>query len=100
MFNTSHINISIHQEISDAGATGHFFLPGTPFKNTNPATNPLTINLPDGDHINSTHTCQPDIPWIPEWAKEFHIVPGIAHTTLISIKLFCNAGCNVEYDTN
>ena len=99
MFNTSHIKIAIYQAIADARETGKFFLPGTPVKNIKPATNPLTTNLPDGDHIKYTHKRQLDISCTPEEAKEAHIVPGLAHTSLVSINVLCDTGCNVEYDT-
>ena len=100
MFNTSHINIAIDQATSDAGATGHFVLPGNPVKNTKPSTNQLTINLLDGYQINSTHTCQLDIPCLPAAEKEAHIVLGLALNFFVSIKVLCNTGYNVEYDTN
>ena len=41
MFNTSNIKIVVYMAISDAGATGKFFLPGTPVKNIKPAEKPL-----------------------------------------------------------
>jgi hypothetical protein len=48
IFNVSSINIAVDQAIANAGATGHFVLPGTPVTNITPSTNPLVINLPDG----------------------------------------------------
>ena len=84
--------------VSDAGATGHFVLPGTPVTNVNISRHPLKINLPDGDCLTSTHTCTLDIPWLPNEANEAHTVPGLAHASLISIKILCDAGCKVTYD--
>ena len=86
--------------VADAAATGHFVLPGTPIKNVKIARHPLKINLPDGDCLTSTHTCTLDIPWLPNKAKEAHIVPGLSHAALISIKILCDAGCKVTYDDN
>eukprot|EP00970_Alexandrium_tamarense_P017799 scaffold11398_cov137-Alexandrium_tamarense.AAC.1 len=63
-----------------------------------PAVHPLTITLPDGQCIHSTHTCNLDIPWLPPAATKAHIVPGLAHTSLISIKQLCDNGCRVIYD--
>ena len=63
-----------------------------------PATRPIAINLPDGSVIRSTHTCRLDIPWFPSVTKMGHIVPGLAHTSLVSISVLCNAGYKVEYD--
>ena len=84
--------------VADAGVTGHFVLPGTPVTNIKIARHPLKINLPDGDFLTSTHTCTLDIPWLPKEAKEAHIVPGLAHASLKSIKILCDAGCKVTYN--
>ena len=84
--------------IADAGATGHFLLPGTPVTDVRPAKTPIRINLPDGGCIKSTHTCMLDIPWLPREARMAHIVPGLAHTSLVSMSVLCDAGCRVEYD--
>ena len=87
-----------HWGIGDAGATGTFLLPGAPVKNLRAATTPLKILLPDGGVIKSTHQCHLDIPWLPNEATKAHIVPGLAHTSLISIKQLCDNGCTVVYD--
>ena len=65
--------------IADAGATGHFMMMGAPVVNMKPATKPITIKLPDGKDIQSTHTCNLNIPWLPPQMTEAHIVPGMAH---------------------
>ena len=98
MFNTSSIKIAVDRVIADAGATGHFMIPGAPVIDIKPATKPLIINLPDGETIQSTHTCKLNIPWLPEAATRAHIVPGLAHTSLVSIKVLCDAGCEVQYN--
>ena len=84
--------------IADAGATGHFVMAGAPVINVKPTTNPIRITLPDGQTIMSTHTCNLNIPWLPDFMTEAHIVPGMAHSSLISIKKFCDGGCKVMYD--
>ena len=95
---TNNINIPKAMGIGDSGATSHFVLPGTPVKNVQITTSPLKINLPDGEQIMSTHTCELDVPWLPEAARKAHIVPGLAHSLLISIKILCDAKCTVEFD--
>ena len=62
IFNTSNIKIAVDMAIADAGATGHFVLPGAPMLNKRVAKNPIVINLPDGEQIRSTHTCELDLP--------------------------------------
>eukprot|EP00978_Attheya_sp_CCMP212_P039296 scaffold203118_cov35-Attheya_sp.AAC.1 len=61
--------------VADAGATGHFMIPGAPIKNVKPTINPIVINLPDRSQIRSTHTCELDNPALPEAARQAHIVP-------------------------
>ena len=94
------MKIAKNMAVADAGVTGHFVLPGTPVTNAKVARHPLKINLRDGDFLRSTHTFTLDIPWLPNDAKEAHIVPGLAHAYLIYIKILCDAGCKVIYDDN
>ena len=97
-YTTAQLKIAKNMALADAGATGQFVLPGTPVTNIKIARHPLKINLPDGDCLTSTHICTLDIPWLPNEAKEAHIFPGLAHASLISIKILCDAGCKVTYD--
>ena len=46
-YTTAQLKIVKNMAVADAGATGHFFLPGTPVTNIKIARNPLKINLPD-----------------------------------------------------
>ena len=66
--------------MADAGATGHFVLPGAPVMDLRSVTNSLVINLPDGEVMKCTHTCKLNLPWLPDKMREAHIVPGSAHT--------------------
>ena len=84
--------------LSDSGATGHFLIKGSPAVNIKPATKPITITLPNGKSIQSTHTCNLDIPWLPSHMTEARIVPGLAYASLISTRKFCDAGCKVMFD--
>lgn len=72
--------------IGNAEASGTFLMPGAPDLNLKRAEKPLTIHLPNGNAITSMHTCNCDIPWLPTEATQAHIVPGLVHTLLISIK--------------
>ena len=82
-----------------AGATGHFLQPGTPAKNIRLTNNPISISQPDGGKFKSTHECEIDNPKLPKAARAAHIVPGLARTSLISIKMLIYAGFKVTYDT-
>ena len=83
--------------IADAGATGHFLQPGAPAINIRKTKNPISISQPDGGKLESTHKCEIDNPQLPQEARKSHIVPGLAHTSLISIKMLIDAGCFVTY---
>ena len=86
--------------IADAGATGYFVMAGAPVIDIKPTTSSIRITLPDGQIIMFTHTCNLNIPWLPAFMTKAHIVPGMAHSSLISIKKFCDEGCKVMYDEN
>jgi hypothetical protein len=57
-------------------------------------TKPLTINLPDGRQVKSTHICDIDIPGLPTTLTG-HIVPNLAIASLFGIRVLCKAGCKV-----
>ena len=97
-YTTAQLKIAKNMAVADAGATGPFVLPGTSITNVNVARHPLKINLPDGYCLTSTHTCTLDIPWIPNNSKEAHIVPGLEHASLLSIKILCDTRFKVTYD--
>lgn len=82
----------------DSGTTAHFLLQGVPVINKHVATKPLQIKLPDGSFIQSTHTCNLNIPWLPTSVTAAHIVPGLQHSSLILTRKFCDAGCKVIFE--
>ena len=64
----------------------------TPTKNLQIAPNPLSITLPDGKMVHSTHTCDVKIPGLPH-VLEGHIVPALNVASLIGIRILCKIGC-------
>ena len=98
MFNTRRLVHLVKYALSDSGASSHFLIKGSPAVSIKVAEFPIAIKLPDGSIIWSTHTCNLDIPWLPHEMTEAHIVPGLAHSSLISTKKFCEAGCKVVFD--
>jgi hypothetical protein len=78
------------------GATSIFVMAGTPMKNIRPATDPLTINLPNGNIVNSTHICDISIPGLL-MILTGHIVPGLSMASLMGIRVLCKAGCKVIF---
>jgi len=96
--NTKRVTRAVQWAISDSGATGHFMVEGAAVINKQPATKPIQIMMPDGSKLLSTHTCNVDIPWLPNTMTGAHIVPGLSHASLISTRKFCDAGCRVAFD--
>ena len=91
---------SIEYAISESGAIVHFLVEGAPVTILQVADNPISINIPNGKSMTSTHTCNLYIPWLPNHMTEAHIVTGLAHALLISTRKFCEAGCKVIFDAN
>jgi hypothetical protein len=65
-------------------------------KNVCLATQPLTINLPDGTMVKSTHICNLEIPGLPH-VLEGHIVPDLTVASLVGIRILCKLGCTVVF---
>jgi hypothetical protein len=93
----NHPPTTITMGISDSGATGHFLQKDAPVTNKQIAINPIKITLPDGNKITSTHTCNLDIPWLPDKITAAHIVPKLTHTSLLATRQFCDNGCEVTF---
>ena len=93
------INIKSKKEcaIIDSVATSHLLVTVEPITNITPASKPITVKLPDGACVSSTHTCTLNLPQLPTRAREGHIIPGLASHYLMSVVKLCNAGCEVKF---
>jgi hypothetical protein len=60
---------------------------------------PLTINLPNGEKVQSMHTCKINIPGLPV-SLTGHIIPGLSMASLMRICVLCKAGCTVIFTDN
>ena len=78
-----------NSSLSDSGASSHFLVDGADAVNVQVDEHPPTITLPNGKTINSTHTCNLDLPWLQGEATQAHIVPGLMHASLVSTARFC-----------
>ncbi len=92
------IQTSTNHGIFDSGMTGHFLLSNAPMIYKQVTTNPLHITLPDGFTTSSTHTFLLDVPHLAVIAQISQVEPDLAHSSIISIKQFCDAGCRGEYE--
>jgi hypothetical protein len=93
------ITIATLQAIADTGATSIFIMKGTPIKNIRPASKQLTINLPGGSQVKSTHLWDITIQGLPI-VLTGHIVPKLLITSLIGIRVLCEAGCKLVFTKN
>jgi hypothetical protein len=91
------ITIPASHAIADTGATSIFVMEGVDVENKRVAIKPLTINLPDGRKVKSTHVCDINIPGLPSMLRG-HVVPHLAVPSLIGIRPLCNAGCTVTFE--
>ena len=89
---TKRVTRAVQHAVSDSGATGIYLVEGAPIKIKKTASNPIRIKLPNGRFIQSTYTCNLDIPWFPNTMKEPHIVLGSAHSSLIPTSNVCDEG--------
>ena len=65
IFDTTRLKYAVEYAILDSGATWHFLVQGAPVANLEITEKPITITLPNGHTIQSMHTCNLDIPWLP-----------------------------------
>ena len=82
--------------ILDSGASSHFLVSDAPNQSQVPAISPLKIHCPNGSIIESSHTCELDLPQLPKAARLAHVVPGLEGYPLVLVIKLCNAGCQVK----
>ena len=90
------------ESVADTGASGHYFSTNSihDLNNVIPlGTKGVTVTLPDGNKIKSTHQGLLDIKSLPETARVVNIFPDI-HSSLLSIGQLCDADCKVNFDKN
>ncbi len=83
--------------ILDSGAMSYFLTTNAPATNIIPATVPLIPCLPNGNKVQSTHTCTLDLPALPVGARAAHIIPSLASHSLLSVVIMCNVRCTVTF---
>jgi hypothetical protein len=79
----------------DYGCTGHFLLVNAPCLNKIKSQNPLTVRLPNGATMESTHTTALNIPELNKSSSIVHVFPGMANHSLLSVGQLCNEGYTV-----
>ena len=108
-FKTNFINQSIsHKKLSsfdsthsinaDTGTTGNFIaLPdAAALLDITPVANGISVSLPNGQVIRSTHTATLNLPSLPLSARAAHIFPSLTGS-LLSIGMLTDAGLTAIY---
>jgi hypothetical protein len=90
MINPSHA-------IADTGATSLFLTKGAPCLNKQCTQTPISVTLPDGCKITSSHICDVRIPGLPT-VLTGRIMPEMTTASLFGIRILCKAGCKVVFD--
>jgi hypothetical protein len=83
--------------ILDSGAMSHFLTTDAPATNILLAAVPLIACLPNGDKVQSTHTCTLVLPDLSAGAQAAHVIPGLVSHMLLSAITMCNARCTVTF---
>jgi hypothetical protein len=90
--------IEQHQTaIVESGCTGHFLLVTAPYLKKFKSRDPLTVLLPNGTTMESSHTADLDIPELNAATSKAHVFPGRAHHSLHSVGQWCDEGYIVTF---
>jgi hypothetical protein len=81
----------------ESGCTGHFLLVTAPCLNKVKSPNPLTVRIPNGATMESSRTADLDIPELNAAAIKVHVLPGMAHHSLLSVGQLCEEGYIVTF---
>jgi hypothetical protein len=76
----------------DSVFTVHFLLVNAPCLNKVESRTPLTVRLPNGPTMESSHTSDLDIPELNADASKAHVFPGMANHSLLSVGQLCDEG--------
>jgi hypothetical protein len=83
--------------IVDSGCTGNFLLVNAPCLNKVKSQNPLTVRLPNGATMESSHTAALEISELNKAASISHVFPGMENHSLLSVGKMCNEGYTVTF---
>jgi hypothetical protein len=81
----------------DSGCTGHFLLVNAPCLNKMKSRTPLTVRLPNGATMESSHTAELDIPEFNAAASKAHVFQGMKNHSLLSVGQLCDEGYIVTF---
>ena len=84
--------------IADSGSFRNYATFNLPVVNQQPTSCPITIRLPNGEHVVSTHEAELDVPiMLLPAARHVHLVLGLHNCSLLSIGQLCDSGYEVTF---
>jgi hypothetical protein len=83
--------------IMDYGCMGHFLSVNEPYLKKLKSQTPLTVRLPNGATMESTHTAVLNIPELNKAASVSNVFPGMANHSFLSVGRRCNKGYTVTF---
>jgi hypothetical protein len=92
-----HNSSSTVPAIFDSGTTCHYILLDTPCHSKRTTGTPISVTLPNGQSITSSHEATLPFPGLPLDALNAHVFPGLRGHALLSIGAFCDAGCTATF---
>ena len=87
-----------HLLIANSGSSSNFATLDLPVTNKRPTMHHITIQLPNGDLVTSTHEAELTLSMLLPIACHVHLVPGLKNCLLLSIGQLCDAGYSVTFD--
>jgi hypothetical protein len=81
----------------NSGCTDHFLLVTAPCLNKVVSRNPLTVRLPNGATVDSSHTADLDVLELNAATSKAHVFPGVANHSLLSVGQLCDEGYIVTF---
>jgi hypothetical protein len=81
----------------ESGYTGHFLLVNAQCLSKVIFWTPLTVRLPNGATMESSHTAELDIPKFNTAVSKSHVFPGMANHSLLSVGQLCDKGYIVTF---
>ena len=77
--------------IVDSVCTSHFIGPDKPCVNKVPIEQGISVRLPNGETLQSTHTALLPFPQLPLAARRAHVFPALQNKSLLSICQLCDS---------
>ena len=78
--------------IANSGCSSHFLSATAPCNRKQATLYGLTVGLPNGTAMKSTHTALLPFPQLPLAARQSTIFPSLGNWSLLSIGQFCDSG--------